>query len=99
MFNPLEHLRKITDNASDEIPNEVLRGRGNYKVRRNWWNGVVVDMELGLHRGEIPNQLVDETRQFIAHYTSENFHDQILTTREDIQRANSLIDRILGRDA
>ncbi|MCB0169335.1 MAG: hypothetical protein KDJ97_02185 [Anaerolineae bacterium] len=97
MFNPLEHLRKITDNFSDEIPNKVLHGRGNFKIRRNWWSGAITDIELALNRGEISTELVEETKEFVNHYTSEDFHNQPLTTREDIQRVTRLIDRILNR--
>ena len=48
-------------------------------------------------KGQIPPGLEGEVEDFLTHYT-EDFHEQPLTTGEDIARANSLINRILGRN-
>lgn len=93
----IEHLRRLRTEFSDEIPDKVLHGRGDFKVRRNWWQGVVGDLDLLRTRGQIPQELQGEVDGFLKHYTSEDFHSQPLTTVEDISRVNNLLDRILGR--
>ena len=94
----LEHLKRLKEGFSDEIPGKVLHGKGDFKVRRNWWQGVVGDLDRLKSKGQIPPGLEGEVEDFLTHYTSEDFHEQPLTTGEDITRANSLIDRILGRN-
>jgi hypothetical protein len=93
----LERFQWLKDQFSDEIPDKVLQGRGNFKVRRNWWQGLVGDLERGLRNGVVPEELRPDVEQFLDHYTSEEFHNQSLTTEADIQRANGLLSRILGR--
>lgn len=93
----LERFQWLREKFSDEIPDKVLHGRGDFKVRRNWWQGLVGDLERGLGNGVVPEELRPEVESFLDHYTSEEFHDQSLTTEVDIQRANGLLDRILGR--
>ena len=93
----LEHLRRLHDDFSDEIPDRVLHGRGAFKVRRNWWQGVVGDLDRLRSQGQIPQELQEEVDGFLDHYTSEEFHEQPLTTPEDISRVNGLISRIIPR--
>ena len=103
MLEALERLRWMRDDFSDEIPDIVLRGwmakeTRMFKVRRNWWNGLVGCLERMMLKGWIDPKMLDEVGDFVGHYTSEEFHYQPLTSREDISRANELIDKILGRD-
>jgi hypothetical protein len=92
----LEHLRRLHDDFSDEIPNNVLHGRGNFKVRRNWWQGVVGDLDLLRTHGQIPPELQGEVDSFLDHYTSDEFHAQPLTTSEDLGVVNNLLSKIIG---
>ncbi len=96
----LERLRWLRDEFSDEIPEEILSGvspQKNFKVRRNWWQGVVGTLANALERGKITNpEVQEEVKGFLEHYTSEKFHEQPLTTAEDIKRANEIIDLVLG---
>lgn len=92
----IEHLRRLRTKFSDDIPDKVLHG-GDFKVRRNWWQGVVGNLEIALNNGLVPPGLRQETEDFLKHYTSEEFHNQPLTTTEDIGWVNSLLDRILGQ--
>ena len=68
-----------------------------FKVRRNWWQGLVGDLERGLGNGVVPEELRPEVERFLKDYTSEEFHHQPFTTEVDIKRANGLLDRILGK--
>lgn len=92
----LEHLRRLHDDFSDEIPDKVLHGRGDFKVRRNWWQGVVGDLDLLRSHGQIPPELQVEVDGFLEHYTSDEFHDQPLTTSVDLGVVNNLLSRIIG---
>lgn len=97
----LERLRKLKDEWSDEIPKKIIHGPSSdlkkFKVRRNWWQGVVGSLAMALERGQIPNpEVQEEVKEFLEHYTSEKFHKQPLTTAEDIEKANSIINLVLG---
>lgn len=94
----MERFRWFRDDFSDEIPDKVLHGCGDFKVRRNWWHGLIGDLGRGLKKGHIPEELKPEVESFIRDYTSDEFHYQPLTTEADIKRANGLLDRILGRE-
>ncbi|MBI2599436.1 hypothetical protein HYW43_00765 [Candidatus Daviesbacteria bacterium] len=93
-------LRFLRDDCSDEIPEEILNGLSPqklYKVRRNWWMGVVSVLEQGLRKGEIPDlELQGQVDSFIDYYTSDQFKKQPLTKAEDIAEANRIITLILG---
>ncbi len=91
----IERLRCLRDGYSDEIPEEILHGQGRFKVRRNWWHGLIGYLERGLEYGDIPKEFGEEIEAFVERYTSEEFHRQPLTTSDDISRANSLLDKIL----
>ena len=93
----MERFKRLRDEFSDEIPDKVLSGSGDFKVRRNWWNGLVGNLDRGLKKGHIPEEHRAEAEAFIEHYGSDDFHRQPLTTEADIERANGLLDRILGR--
>ncbi len=97
----LEHLRGLRTGWKDEIPGKVIHSDAadnRYKVRRNWFTGVVADVENLLTDGEITT---DEGRaaagQLLDTFTSEEFTRRELTSAQDIQTANSLIDVILGK--
>lgn len=91
----IEHLRFLINEFSDEIPEEILSGRGDSKARRNWWQGVVGGVEQALDEGIIPEDLREEAESFLDDYTAPKFHNRELTTPADIGRANNLINKIL----
>jgi len=94
----LERLWWLRYQFSDEIPNKVLYGDGKYKVRTNWWQGLVAELEIDLKKGAIPEHLRYEVESFVEHYTSKEFHRQRRTKKKDIKRANELLDEILRRN-
>ena len=96
-----DHIRFLRDTFSDEIPGEVIHSdakNNRFKVRRNWWVGLLADLENGLEDGEFSDpQVQREIKDFTEfYYHRPNFFDKPLTTADDIARANSLIRRILG---
>ena len=101
-ISPVEYLRMLRDNYFDDIPVQILHGpvsavdRKTFKVRRNWWNGVVGGLETLQLEGLVSPDLEKEVQNFLAYYTSDEFHHQPLTTAEDIQRTNDLITKIIG---
>lgn len=91
----MEHLRRLHEEYSSEIPNEVLSNKGKFKVRRNWWTAVVGYFDELRYQNQIPPAFKGEVDDFIDYYTSAKFHRQPLTSLEDINRVNDLLDRFL----
>lgn len=91
----LERLAWLRDEFSDEVPDEIIHGAGKFKVRRAWWQCLAGNLDNGLREGVIPEELRADTRAFLRHTTTE-FRQQTLTKPDDIQRANNLLDRIIG---
>ena len=96
-------LQKMRDLYSDQIPQEILNGRmppdkKKAKVRKNWFHGLTNELENAMNGidGEISDPAIrKEVTRFLRHYTSKKFHQQKLTTAEDITRANAIINLIL----
>lgn len=93
----IDQLRHLLDDFSDDIPTEELHGKGNFKVRRNWWQGLIGNLENGLGNGLVPENLKPEVEAFLEEYASDDFRSQPLTTQGNIEKANSLLNRLLGR--
>jgi len=55
------------------------------------------DLESGLQQGTIPGNLAEEAKSLMEYCSSEEFKSKPLTSIGDIQKANSLLDRILGK--
>jgi len=90
-------LRSLRDEWSDEIPEEVFDSRSGkkFKVRKAWFGGVYNVITAGIKMGfvdETSRELYDDFRR-LANETG--FRDR-LTTREDINRANSIIDSVMS---
>ena len=98
----LEHLRGLRDDWSDEIPEEIIHSDApdsKFKVRASWFVGVTADVFCALEEGEIKTpQGRAAAEQLITRFTSEEWANQDLTTAEDIQEANRLIDIILTEE-
>ena len=97
----LERIRWLRDDFSDEIPPTILHGSGDFKVRRMWWQGVIGDIDLALllDNGVVPKELIPEARIFLKKYQTEEFRGKARISRADIDEANELLDKILGRTA
>lgn len=102
-FSPIDHLRKLRNDYSDEIPTDIIRGgvpheQIKYKVRKNWWTSLVFGLERAHTKGLLPPELETEVLAFIRYYGSKKFHKQPLTTALDIAAANELLNKILGNE-
>ena len=102
--NPFIHIRRLRDDYSDEIPKEIIRGpvlgpeEKRFKVRINWWQGLLADLGYLQTNGLIPTELIDEVTEFIYYFASDmdnHIKEQERTSAEDIARANELITKIL----
>ena len=99
--NPFQHLKWLKNDSIDEIPQEILSGhnrdKSNYKVRKNWWAGVLADLANILEEGLIKDEeLKERIWAFLQEYTANGFFArQRLTTQEDIVKVNALIDEVL----
>lgn len=91
----IESFRRLRDDYDSEVP-EVVVNSGPFKVRRAFWQSLTLDLEDGLRNGTIPDNLADEARGLLEYITSDEFRSRPLTASEDIQKADGLLDRIIG---
>ncbi len=92
----LERFKKLADGYSDEIPPETANGTMQYKVQTNWWQLATGYLENLMEKERIPPKLRRRAGQFVTRYTSEKFHRRKWTTQKDIDRANNLIEDVIG---
>ena len=106
-MNPLEHLRWLRDEFSNEQPEEIITSASHgvldgqpprLKTRKGWFAGVVADLENAVCDGQIAEGMIDEVNAFIGDYTGRLFdpekpREKVL--KDDIERADSLITKIL----
>jgi len=99
-------FKKLLHSHADEIPDRVVSNEGNAKVRKAWWFELTMYLELANMEGIVSDDtLKDEILDFVEDYTrveydedkkqSNHEFNKRLTTREDIERANSLIKKVL----
>jgi len=96
----ISELKRHKEEWKSEIPVEILSGLSsnkNYRVRKNWWL-----LEVGAFENSLlelsPDthfELIAEINDFISDFTSSEFRDR-LTTKEDIDRADLLSDKIIS---
>jgi len=100
---PLEQLKELRFNFSDEIPSRIVHSNdpdNKFKVRKNWFQGVVANVANALEDGQISTQEGKvAAEQLLKRFTAEEFVDQKLTTPVDINEANRLIDVILEKQS
>jgi hypothetical protein len=96
--NILIRLKGLRDDWSDEIPNKILHGDSEvdapkFKVRKNWWESLVGNLDLLIDLHQLPLELEQEIELFDEKYAKEI--KERLATAEDIAEANALITKIL----
>ncbi len=94
-----EILQHLKDDYSEEIPPEIMSGKGEFKVRKAWFSSVVFGLQAALRDHLIPSEseLEEKVKAFAKHYTSDKFHTQALVTREDIDKGNKILDEFLEK--
>lgn len=95
----IDELERLDKEFHDEIPSEIIRGNSedkNWKVRRNWWQGIVAILEVANEHLNIQfhSEIMNEIDQFINDYTGYYFAGR-LTTKEDIDRANKITRKVI----
>lgn len=91
----IEDLRHLRDDYYNDIPED--KAYGGFKVQRAWWQELIFALEDAIAQNVVPEGLTGRVSGFMKHYTSDEFHKHELTTRSDIQAANSLINDICGK--
>ena len=94
----LRRLEGLRDEWSDEIPSKILHGDSEvdapkFKVRKNWWESLVGNLDLLMDLHILPIELEQEIETFNTKCTEEI--KKRLATAEDIAEANALINKIL----
>ena len=95
----IDQLRRFREDWSDKIPQEIIHSvapDNKYKVRTNWFAGVVLNAWCLLEEGKLTDESAKKAAQeLVNRFTTEDFKNRKLHTAEDIQTANNLIDGIL----
>ena len=80
---------------SDEIPDRIIHSdTPYYKVRKGWWQS----LEFAIYEIERIDLISQSTAEMIEKFRTEYCTQKFvarLTTKEDIDFANSLIDKLL----
>ena len=93
----IESLQRLLTDYSDEIPEEMVL-TGPYKVRGNWFSGVISYIRLILRKGYIRDEsLIRDFKEFSDDFIKrKRAIPDFRTTQEDIEQANSLLRRVIG---
>lgn len=91
-------LERLRNDWSNEKPPRIVNGKDveykHNKYRMSWFGAVVGHMFLILESDLIPEEIKEEIENFIKIYTSDEFKKSP-TKEEDVNRADSLIDKVL----
>lgn len=95
-----QKLQRLRDKYSDEIPVEMISSlspNSAFKVRKGWFQSLIGVLGYAIDRGFIARpEVLEEAKDFITRYTSEEFKRQPRTTADDIAQANRIINQIIG---
>src|SRR3989344_7533539 len=92
----LEQLIESRDDYSDEIPKELVYDTPKFKCRRGWFQGFYGNVELGITLGFVNEHAKRLYYYFLEYAKRTNFDERLLTTHEDIRRANEILTSIIG---
>ena len=93
----LVELKKLRDDYSDEIPERVVSSVSGpqYKVRNAWFGLVSGNLEMAVLRGLVSEDLAKKQEEFADQFCNPGFGER-LTTKEDIEAANALLDEAIA---
>lgn len=103
----LEELYDLRENYHNEIPEEIIHstmGRRdnqypdkNYKARKAWFCILeILLVRLIKNWGGLPQSLLEETKAYRRSLFSSEFHQKERVTREDIEKADTMINKIIA---
>lgn len=92
----LQELLRLRDEYSGEIPDRIVSSTDDqgYKVRKGWFSLVTGNLELGMEQGLVSQKLVEKAEQFADKYCMGDFAAR-LTTKEDIDEADALLNEVI----
>ena len=97
----IERLYHFRNEWKSAIPEQIISGASpdiKYKVRKNWFQAVMGYLQRSVLYLLPPKKyqtLIEEILNFVRDYGSDEFKYR-LTTREDIIRADFLIDKVIS---
>lgn len=90
----------LRNTYSDEIPDTEVHStdkNNRYKVRSAWFTGISTGAQMLRSQGLVGNdEQGQKVQEFIQHVNSEQFHQRGLTTKEDIDRGNEILDILIS---
>ncbi len=98
MIAKLSHLK---NDFSEDIPKEIIhstsKNAGTYKVRKVWFTMLTLLLNDIMYREHLLNneKLTKKIKDYKQKVTNSQFNTR-LTTREDINEANTLIDEVVA---
>lgn len=96
----IEHLLYGRDQFSEEIPSRILHSTdGNFKIRTGWFVGIASALWEVREHSILPDPIIEDVNIFLNWYSGEfkdREGDPPLNTREDIEKGNEIIDKVLA---
>jgi len=99
----LRELKRLKDTYSDDIPGGILHSTiyvdgesvtPRYKVRKGWFQGLIPMVDEGERLGYLDGLSLELWRDLVRHIDETGFRER-LTTKDDIDKANALLDSII----
>lgn len=101
----IKRLRHLLEDFSNEIPDQIISGAGNYKVRGLWFSGFIGTIDKAVSECKVTDE--EFSRDL------DNFHNKyqqrrkehrenpqalyVRTTKEEIDTADSLLKRLIEK--
>ena len=98
----IDDLRRYKNDYSNEQPASILHSAGkDPRVSSKWRKGFFAmfytRLQLLTNGSLIPTEYQVEVNEFMKHFTSQEFINQDLVTKDDVDWANRLLDKLLGK--
>jgi hypothetical protein len=97
-LNFQQRLNGLLNDWSEEIPDEIIHStseKKNYKVRGGWFTAIIHSIELGIHKGYIPESFTTEVHSFLKDFKERHGlvsnDETVRTTPEEIEKGNQLL--------
>jgi len=92
----IKHFRFLRDDCIDEIPDRIVHSTdGDYKCRGAWFGAFEPAVYQLRHRGLVSEDFAEEAVRLVTEYSANRERNNDLTTREDIDKVNGFLTRII----